>query len=116
MAISKSDSFIYVFSNKSSELGGKSFTKGFVSGADLCVVRYLASLVISRVAMPSSVIEHSVHPPPVLHGGGGGGVEPPTKSSKRGEGLTRSQLLEGVFWEREGDVFQGVVLQFSRKK
>ena len=68
--------------------------------------------------MPSSVIEHSVHPPPFLHGGGGGGggVEPPTKSSKRGEGLTRSQLLEGVFWEREGDVFQGVVLQFSRKK
>ena len=65
--------------------------------------------------MPSSVIEHSVHPPPFLHGEGGG-VEPPTKSSKRGEGLTRSQLLEGGFWEREVDVFQGVGLQFSRKK
>ena len=35
-----------------------------------------------------------------------GGVEPPTKFSKRGGGLTRSQFLEG-FWERGDDFFQG---------
>ena len=40
-------------------------------------------------------------------GGGEGGVEHPTKFSKR-EGLTESQILEGVAGKEEGDLFQEV--------
>ena len=65
---------------------------------------------------------HSVHLPFVLGGAttppphlSVGGVEPPTKFSKRGEGLTESQFLEEGCWERGGDIFQGG-LQFLHKK
>ena len=44
----------------------------------------------------------------------GGRGEPPTKFSKRG-GLTEPQFLEGRYWERGGDFFQGG-LQFLDKK
>ena len=42
-----------------------------------------------------------VYPPPPLSAWGGG-VEPPTKFSKMGGGLDRSQFLEGGCWERGG--------------
>ena len=38
--------------------------------------------------------------------GGWGVVEPPTKFSKKGEGLTGPQLLEVGCWERVGYFFQ----------
>ena len=54
----------------------------------------------------------SVHPHPPPPSAGGGGVEPPTKFSKRA-GLTGPQLLEGGYWERGGDFFQGEVAIFT---
>ena len=47
---------------------------------------------------------HSVHPPPVPFSGGG--VEPPTKFSNRGN-LTGPQSLEGDWWERGDELFEG---------
>ena len=42
-----------------------------------------------------------------------GGVEPTRKLSKRGEGLTGSQFLEGGCWERVGSLFsEGERLHF----
>ena len=42
--------------------------------------------------------------------------EPPTNFSKRRD-LTGLQILEGGFWERGGDFFQGEgAMQFSHKK
>ena len=55
---------------------------------------------------------HSVHPHPPPPSAGGWGVEPPTKFSKRA-GLTGPQLLEGGYWERGGDFFQGEVAIFT---
>ena len=52
------------------------------------------------------LILHSVHPPSPLYAGGG--VELPIKFLKRGGGLTGSQVLEGVCWERGGDFFRGL--------
>ena len=49
----------------------------------------------------------SLHPPPFFIGWGGGFF-------KRG-GLTESQFLEGVYWERGSDLFQEK-LQFLHKK
>ena len=58
---------------------------------------------------------HMCTPSPFLLGWDGGVVEPPTKFSKRGGGLTRPQLLQGVAGKEGGDFFQGE-LQFSYKK
>ena len=36
-----------------------------------------------------------------------GAIEPPTKFSKKGEGLDRISILEGDCWKRKDDLFQG---------
>ena len=43
------------------------------------------------------------------------GLTPQPNFLKKGVDLTGPQLLVGGCWEREGDVFQGV-LQFSQKQ
>ena len=50
-------------------------------------------------------IMHNVHPLFLL-GREGWEVEPPIKFSKR-ESLTGSQFLDGVCWERGGELFLG---------
>ena len=61
---------------------------------------------------------HSVHPPPLSDrwvGGWRGEVEPPTKFSKRAH-LTGSPFLEGSYWERGGDFFQGGCSFYKKSK
>ena len=46
---------------------------------------------------------HSVHPSPLsVMGEGGGGVQPPTKLSKKREGLDQTSTLRGGCWKRAG--------------
>ena len=59
-----------------------------------------------------SILAECAPPPSAPFCRGGGGVEPPTKFSKRA-GLTGPQLLEGGYWERGGDFFQGEVAIFT---
>ena len=42
-----------------------------------------------------------------------GAVESPTKFLKREEGLTASQFLEGVCWERRGAFFRRGIAVFT---
>ena len=70
--------------------------------------------------MLTMIIMRSVHSPLSAWGVGGGGVVgPPAKFSERGV-LTGPHLLEGGYWEREGDFFLfsggGGVAIFTQKK
>ena len=57
-----------------------------------------------------------MHPPPFLHRVGGGGEGLSLQPNFQKEGLTESQLLEGVAGKDGSDFFQEVGLQFSHNK